>query len=147
MREKTTVHFKIHSAKLTAQEIAARIGIEPDESWKAGDQRGPFGTREKLHGFVLESKLPPHGTLDEHVKAMLKRVAPSAQKIGALVADATIEFVCTIHRNIGPALRFERDDVRWLGVMGARLDVDVFILRDNAPAKAAPPPPPTTGQR
>jgi hypothetical protein len=135
-REQTAVRFNIFSATLSAAEIQARTGLAPDESWKIGDARGAFGAVEKMHGFVLESKARMQDSLDEHIKAMLKRVAPHAQKIGTLANEARIELSCQIHRKVAPALKFERDDLRWLGVMGARLDIDVYIL--NEPPK--PPP-------
>ena len=128
LREQTSVRFRITSAKLSAKDIQTRIGIEPDETWKVGDVRGQFGNAEKKHGFVLESKSATHQALDEQVKAMLKRLTPNAQKIGALAGEAVIEFICIVHLKAAPMLRFERDDLRWLGVMGARLDVDIFIL-------------------
>jgi len=142
MKESTTVRFLITSATLSAVEVQNRLGLAPDESWKAGDKRGPFAAVEKFHGFVLESKAPMNASFDEHVKIMLKRVAPYAQKIGALSGEAVIELLCKVHRKTGPMLRFERDDLRWLGVMGARLDVDVFILVEPPAAKPATPPKP-----
>jgi hypothetical protein len=150
-REQTSVTFRIQSATLTAADIAARTGLTADETWKLGEPRGRFGNIEKKNGFVMESKLMSGASIDEHVKGMLKRLAPAAQKVGALTAECSIEFVCTVHRKVAPMLRFERDDLRWLGVMGARLDVDIFVLNDGGAAKAqakpesAPgtPPPPT----
>ena len=135
-REQTAVLFKIHSASLSAQEIQARTGLAPDESWKIGDARGPFGAVEKMHGFVLESKVRMQDSLDDHIKGMLKRLSPHAQKIGALANEAKIELCCMVHRKVAPALKFERDDLRWLGVMGARLDIDIYILSE--PPKPAP---------
>ncbi len=135
MREQTAVRFKITSATLSAQDIQARTGLAPDETWKMGDARGAFGNVEKRHGFVLETKAMMSATLDDHIKAMLKRLAPHAQHIGAIAAETIIEFTCIVHRNAAPMLHFERDDIRWLGVMGAKLDVDIFIL-DEAKAKA-----------
>lgn len=145
-REQTAVRFNIFSATLTAKDIEARTGLAPDESWKIGDARGAFGAVEKMHGFVLQSKVRLQDSLDDHIKAMLKRVAPAAQKIGALANECKIEMSCQIHRRQAPALKFERDDLRWLGVMGARLDVDVHIIADQQkPAsglfgQATPPP-------
>jgi len=138
MKEQTTVRFKISSAKLSAADVQARTGLVPDETWKVGDARGHFGNIEKQHGFVLDSKTPISEPLDDHVKGMIKRLAPYAQQIGTLTNEAVIEFSCIVHRKVAPALRFDRDDLRWLGVMGARLDVDIFIISDayaKAPAK------------
>jgi hypothetical protein len=145
LREQTSVRFKISSATLSAKDIETRTGLVPDESWKMGVARGVFGNVEKRHGFVLESKAPVSASLDDHVKAMLKRLAPHAQQIGALAGEATIEFACIVHRHSAPMLHFERDDIRWLGVMGAKLDVDIFILDEaKAKAKYASPPAPGT---
>src|SRR6185312_472969 len=136
-REQTVVSFNIFSDKLTAKDIEARTGLVPDDFWKIGDVRGAFGAKEKQHGFILNSKTRVTESLDDHLKEMLKRLAPYAQKIGALAAECRIEMSCQIHRKIGPRLKFERDDLRWLGVMGARLDVDVHILSE--PPKPASP--------
>jgi hypothetical protein len=149
LREQTTVRFRITSPTLSADQIKAQIGLDPDETWKLGDKRGPFAVVEKVHGFVLESKAFPMASLDEHVKAMIKRLAPSAQKIGAIAPQCSIEFICALHSKKFPALRFARDDVRWIGVMGARLDVDLFVLEAPPPPKpaggaAAPGGPPKT---
>jgi hypothetical protein len=61
-----------------------------------------------------------------------------------LANEAQIEMSCTVHRKIAPALRFQRDDLRWLGVMGARLDIDIYILHEaqkpsSSGAAGAPP--------
>jgi hypothetical protein len=130
----------ISSATLSAADVQARTGLAPDESWKVGDARGAFGAVEKMHGFVLQSKVRIQDSLDDHLKAMLKRVAPYAQKIGALGNEAKIEMTCTVHRKIAPALKFERDDLRWLGVMGARLDIDIYILSEPPKPAAKPAP-------
>ena len=137
-REQTVVRFNIFSATLTAQEIQARTGLVPDEFWKIGDARGAFGAVEKMHGFVLESKCRPTESLNDHMQTMLKRLAPSAHKIGALADECKIELSCQIHRKLAPALKFERDDLRWLGVMGARLDVDVHIISEPQKPAAKP---------
>jgi hypothetical protein len=148
MREQTSVRFKITSTTLSTKDVTERTGLTPDESWKMGDTRGAFAVVEKRHAFILESKASIQSNLDDHVKAMLKRLAPHAQQIATLASEATIEFVCIVHRNAAPMLHFERDDIRWLGVMGAKLDVDIFIL-DEAKAKSkyasAPPAPGTPG--
>jgi hypothetical protein len=137
LREQTTVRFRITSATLSAEQIKAQIGLEPDETWKLGEKRGPFAVVEKVHGFVLESKAFPMASLDEHVKAMLARLAPSAQKIGAIASQCGIELICALHSKKFPALRFARDDIRWLGVMGARIDVDLFLLEEPPAPKPA----------
>lgn len=136
MRDKTIVTFKITSATLTPQDLEARLGIKPDECWRAGDPRGTFAAIEKQHGYVLESKAPVSVSAEDHVKAMIQRLAPCAQKIGEIAPHATIQLTCELHRKASPSLYLDRDDLRWLGVMGARLDVDVFIIEERAPVRS-----------
>ena len=136
-REQTTVRFRITSAMLSAEQIKAQTGLDADETWKLGDKRGPFAVVEKVHGYVLESKAFPMSSLDEHVKAMLKRLAPCAQKIGAIAPQCVIEFICALHVKKVPSLRFERDDLRWLGVMGARLNLDLLMIEEPPAPKPA----------
>lgn len=140
VRESSNVTFTIESPKLTAKEIEAQVGLKPDVSWLAGAVRGAFGARAKNHGFVLESTLSPNSPYEDHLREMLKRLAPYAQKIGALGLELDVEMLITLHRRQAPAVELKRDDLRWLGVMGARVRFDVQVLAEkNAPAKPEGP--------
>lgn len=139
LRETTHVTFTIESPKLTAAELEQRLGLKPDVSWTAGAVRGAFGARAKNHGFVLESTLSPNEGLERHLGEMLKRLAPYAQKIGALGPELDIELLATLHRKAAPAVDVKRDDLRWLGVMGARLRLDTQLLAEKAAPGAAAP--------
>ena len=136
------VAVRISSSTVTAEDLAARLGIKPDQSWKAGAMRGAFRVVEKQHGFVLESNLQPYSGLEDHVQEMLKRLSPCAQKLGALANEVTVEFSCTVARKTAPQIKFSRDELRWLAVMGARLIVDTTIIKDEPNKGAAAPPAP-----
>lgn len=135
------VAVKISSSTVTAEDLAARLGVKPDQSWKAGAMRGAFRVVEKQHGFVLDSKLQPYSGLEDHVQDMIKRLSPCAQKLGALAAEVTVEFNCTVARKTAPQIKFGRDELRWLAVMGARLVVDTTIIKDDPKSPAAAPAP------
>lgn len=135
--ESTRLTLTIESPKLTAKELEERLGLRPDVSWLAGAARGAFGARAKNHGFALESALSPNEPLSSHVREMLKRLAPYAQKLGALGPELDVELECTLHRRQAPAVELSRDDLRWLAAMGARLRIDVQLIdqaRGGAPA-------------
>ena len=138
MRESTTVNFKVTSATIPAKDLAAKLSLKPDREWLAGAARGAFGAIEKQHGFELESKLMPQSSLEQHVGAMLDRLKPCAQLLGSLAKEVTVEFTCSVQRKRAPFLHFDRDTMRWLAVMGARLDIDTQIVSD-------PPPPAKAG--
>jgi len=136
MREQTEFRMKITSATLTPQEIEARIGLKPYESWKTGDRLGTFGAPARENGFVVESGVPTFAQFADCLGALLQKLAPSAQKIGALVPHAKIDVICTVRRKTAPALVFERDALRWLAVMGATLYVDTSVFSDEPRARA-----------
>ena len=136
MREENGVSVRITSSKLPAADIAARVGLTGDNSWAAGATYGVFGATEKQHGLSLQSRLGPSAPLEEHFREMLKRLAPAAQKLGLLAAEVEVVFACTVHSRRAPALHFDRDSLRWLGAMQARLEIDTVVISE-APKPAA----------
>ena len=138
MHEQTEVRFRITSTTMTPQDIEARVGLKPDAAWKIGDRLGAFGAAARDNGFVIEAGVQPSLPFSEFMTTLIRRLAPAAQKIGQLGPECAVEIVCTLHRKAGPLLTFERDDVRWIGVMGARLRIDTFIISD-APRGGAKP--------
>ncbi len=130
MREQTDVRLRILSQTLTPQDIEARIGLKPTEAWRIGDRLGAFGAAAREHGFVIESGALASSPFQDFITALIRKIAPAAQKIGALGGECAIEVVCTLHRKAAPLLTFERDDIRWIGVMGAKLRVDTFVISE-----------------
>ncbi len=130
MREQTDVRLRILSQTLTPQDIEARIGLKPNESWKIGDRLGAFGASAREHGFVIESGALASSPFQDYMTALIRKIAPAAQKIGALGDSCVVEVVCTLHRKAAPLMTFERDDIRWIGVMGAKLRLDTFVISD-----------------
>ncbi|MDX6769198.1 MAG: DUF4279 domain-containing protein [Elusimicrobiota bacterium] len=133
MRESTEIRLVVTSATITAKDLEARLGVKPDDSWVAGEERGTFKNKEKFHGFVLESGAP-HLPFNEQLRALIKRLASCAVKLGELAPHLKAQVQCRLQRKQVPPLDFERDDLRWLAAMGAGLEVDVTV--------EAPPPPP-----
>lgn len=144
MKESTDVRLVITSAALTAAELEARLALKPDEAWKAGDRRGSFGNVEKLHGFIVESGAPLGGFADQ-LRALIKRLAPCAVKLGELAPQVRAQVQCRLVRKTVPVLDFERDELRWLASMGCGLEVDITLDAPKpVPAKPAAP---SDGQR
>jgi hypothetical protein len=130
MAEQFNVTVVVSSAKLTAADIAAKTGLVPDAQWAAGAAYGAFGAIREKHGIQLESKETPTTPINDHVLAMIKRLAPSAQKLGALGADVETAFACKVQGKRAPFLHFDKDTLRWLAVMNAKLDIDTAVIPD-----------------
>ena len=147
MRESTEIRLVITSATVTAKDLEARLGVKPDDAWLAGEERGTFKNKEKFHGFVLESGAPLL-PFNEQLRALIKRLAACAVKLGELAPHVKAQVQCRLQRKQVPPLDFERDDLRWLAAMGAGLEVDITV-EAPPPATAKPPAPgekpPTSG--
>jgi len=124
-RETTVVRLRITSPTVTAAEIEAKLGIKADESWKIGDRTGTFGAILKDHGYQLDSTAMMTLKVDDHFRSLLKRIAPVAQKIGEISAQAKVEIVVSVISKNIPPVSFQRDDLRWLAAMGAQLEVEL----------------------
>lgn len=136
-RETTKVRLRITSATMTAAAIEEKLGIKADESWKVGDLSGTFGAILKDHGYALDAVAPYTIKLEDHLRAMIKRIAPVAQKIGEISGEAKVEMVCTMFCKAAPPIAFSRDDLRWIAAIGGSLDVEVGMLVERAqPASA-----------
>lgn len=131
-RESTNVRLRITSAALTAAEIEAKLGLKPDESWKIGDRTGTFGAILKDHGYALDAVALYTLNLADHMRAMIKRIAPVAQKIGEISTQAKVEMVCTMFCKSPPPVNFTKDDLRWLAALGASLEVGVTMIVDRS---------------
>lgn len=147
-RESISVILRITSPTLSPKEIEARLGIKPDESWNLGDRVGTFKAVQKMHGYELHSTVFMTAPLVEHFRGMIKRIAPVAQKIGEISAQGVVEMICVLHLKALPPMTFDRDDIRWIAALGARLDFDIMLIADRQepkkPAPGAPGAPPTT---
>jgi len=139
MRDNIQVRLKITSTALTAEQLEAAIGLKPDEAWKIGDRFGAFGVVEKANGFVLESNAIQSSPLEVHLQTMIKRIAPYAQRIGALGDQIAVELGCIVSAKQAPSVRITRDEVRWIAVMGARLDVDITVVAERPAPSAGKP--------
>ena len=117
---------------MTAVDIEARLGIKPDESWRIGDRTGTFGAILKDHGYALDAVALYTLKLGDHMRSMIKRIAPVAQKIGEISGEAKVEMVCTLFCKSAPPIAFTRDDIRWLAAIGASLEVEVGLLVERA---------------
>ena len=149
-RESTIVRLRITSMTLTAADIEAKLGIKPDEAWKIGDRTGAFGAVLKDHGYALDSTAMMTTNVADHFRSMIKRIAPVAQKIGEISAQAKVEMVCQVIAKNIPPVGFTRDDLRWLAAIGAQLDVEISVLverqqpvsGEKKPGDKEGPPPP-----
>ena len=130
MQEQNEVHLKITSTTMSPQDLETSIGIKASDSWRLGDRQGVFGASARESGVLIDSGLPGFSSWENCLSALLRKIEPQAVKIGALAGKCQIDVVCTLRQKAYPVLHFEAADLRLLGAVGARLNVDCFVLSD-----------------
>ncbi len=128
MSEECFVQLKILSNQLLPEEIDSCVGMTSDWSWMAGDYRKNTRIIEKSNGWVLNSGLGKQEQLISHINKLLERVYPYREKLKLLSQNYTIEFSCAIYSEEAPPLYFEKGIIEQLSMIGATLDIDLYVL-------------------
>ena len=134
--DEATARLKIISSKRTPEMITDVVGLNSDRSWRVGDKRPHTIIEEKNYGWVIDSGLLKTNSMEQHVRALLERVAPYKNAIKQLSRDDSVEFSCVLYTHETPALNFNASTIDQIGQLGASLDIDLY-LRDGI-SSAAP---------
>jgi len=117
------VWVSIASERRTPEEISAFLGLESDSSWRIGDIRKSTIIKEKNHGWVLESGLPPAGAdIEAHLEALLGRLRRVSEKIRTISTEAEVTVQCIVYTTERFGFAVENWAVRMIAEMGAALD-------------------------
>lgn len=127
MLQKNIVRLKIRSVSITPEEIESTLMLRADRSWHIGTTRPKTIIREKDNGWLLESALPQHVDLEDHIASLAAKLRPMQEHLQAIARNATIEMSCVIYAEHEPALYFSVDTIQALGELGAGLDIDLYI--------------------
>jgi hypothetical protein len=129
--QETIVRLKILSRTLTPEMITAKIGLQCDKWWHAGDFRGHTIIVQKEHGWVLHSGLPKTTDLDTHIKVLLDILEPAKEAIRGISITETVEFSIVIYSSSEPALCFDPPIISRIAGLGAGLDIDLYVSKEG----------------
>ena len=85
MRVRQYVHFDLRSLSVTAAEMTARLGIEPDEARLRGSRRLEPTVVPWAHIWKVECRQPGF-RVDEQLAVLLDRLEPHVDAIATLAA-------------------------------------------------------------
>ena len=127
MRKRTIVRLHIFG-EATPELLDAQLGIRCDSSWRKGDRRGRTLIIEKENGWSLDSGLPESESLENHCRALLERLSGHYAEIRKVSESDSVELSCVLYSDSPPALNFERSVMEAVSLLGASLDIDLYII-------------------
>lgn len=85
MRIKQRCYFAVWSEQMTAEEVTARLGMDPDHVMVRGSRMAD-PARPALHSWSVDCD-EPGLCVDEQIQRVVARLEPLADAIGALVEE------------------------------------------------------------
>jgi uncharacterized protein DUF4279 len=138
VRVEQYVYFAIASEVVSAVEIAAAVGLEPDEVLVRGSERLEPRPVPRTHSWQITARNRTD-RLDDQIEDVLSRVAAVEDRICRLLdqagedAAARLEIVRTFNHPEEPETKDDRmgwgigeDQLRLLRRLGAFIDVDEY---------------------
>lgn len=110
-------------------DISAAFGVEPSETWNAGDRTSSGRRILKQNGWRFWSSLPLTATQEEHAAHLLSLLKPDFGKLSAIdPTGAALSFAVESYNGDRPALGLEHKLMARLVEMKLDLDIDLYVL-------------------
>lgn len=113
------------------EEITKTLGLTPDQTWKKGDPVHEKAVNQhKENGWLVVS---PFGTMNQQLgdklALMVEFLSPRLKLFTRLPPEAQIGISCVVYGYNGiPEISFSEEVVKFVGSLGAYIDVDVYDL-------------------
>lgn len=113
------------------QEITEVLGVKPSETWCKGDNIRKSAGKRTYTAWVYSTGVME--TLDVNILAqVIEELFESKSKELSLLRqkhnlDISIDFVIVIENEAPPAIYFEPQFIQFAAMIGARLDIDIYV--------------------
>jgi len=128
-----SLFFRFYGNSFNPVEITRRLGIEPNKSWKSGEQMGSVQENRQHRHDAWMVKVGPQRTVDinELLRDLRTRVNTDGNLIKELCADLNVEavIVCGViqtSQGRSAAIEFPVDFLEWAASKNASIVVDVI---------------------
>lgn len=127
------VRLMVLSESISPEQISSQLGILGDDTWRVGDKRKNTAILEKENGWILHSKKEKSVDLEGHIDNIRALISgyESNFKIISDAFDCEVQLSCAVYYENEPPLLFEKEIIIWLNSIGASLDIDLYLARDD----------------
>lgn len=123
------VSLRVFSEARTARDISTHIGLQPDESWNAGDRRTRANVIQDRSGWILYSGLPRVGVpVEKHLKRLLARVRPLADRLQILARDSEIAIICFVYTDHQLILDISPELIQEINSLGFGIGIETYYV-------------------
>jgi hypothetical protein len=128
LRTEVKAALKVYGFEGSANAISQILGIEPSETFRAGDPVLPQSTRlHSENGWRLSSPVDPENATAEDAVHALLDLLPNRKVFAALPAECEVVVSCTIYGyEERPYCCIATEDIKRLAEIGATLDIDTY---------------------
>jgi hypothetical protein len=127
LADESFARLTIYSDTKSAEELAAALGVIPDEAWNKGDPR-KRGQTHTTTAIGLRSLIADDRPPEDHLEDLLTRVAPLHDRIAGQIAEgSTVRLKVALFADTdNPTLSLRADVLRRLAAFGVDLDLDIY---------------------
>lgn len=137
MTDEIRAKLTVASDVLSPQEIAALVGIEPDDTQVKGE-KNRLSTKEYAqhvwrirNGESILSDATRIEQMERCISQLLRRVASSAPAIRRLSGDNLVEIGIYIFAREVPPIELTKEQVESIARLGATEDIDVVLYSEQ----------------
>jgi len=126
-KNQTYAYIRVAGFSCRVEDLTQRIGLEPSESWHAGELAEPSHQPRKTNAWHLYSRLPASESLERHVMDVLDQM----QGREAIMRDVANEYGAIMEcvgyfHEYHPGFWLDATAVQRLGECGLALDLDFY---------------------
>jgi len=113
-------------------DITARVGVQPTDSWRRGDQCVQTLRERQFSRWSLHSRLDRKQELELHIRDVLAQLDANAEAFASVSREfgGWMQLVAYLRRD-DPGLRFEPDIVEGLARYALAVDFDIYRLYER----------------
>lgn len=129
------VAFTLTDFDCGPEEITARVGITPAETWKMGEFINKKKTmRYEYNGWQVHSKPEKTEELENHLISVLEQLKIGWKFLVEISRLYYAEISCAIYiysDTERPTIHFSKQVIQKIAELNADIDVDIYILTDD----------------
>lgn len=132
MSPEVKVSITITDFSCDPAQVSEHLRVSPTATWRTGDQVGRTARVHKENGWRLRAPQREAASLNDDVEWLLTKLEGGLQTLSNVTGGHYLELACVIYvERETPGLHLEADTLRRLTVLGAHLDIDLYVVSED----------------